>query len=119
CLFSSRRRHTRFSRDWSSDVCSSDLMEYGNYGYTDELTGARWTEWRINREDSVPRRHWHQDDPGVVPNLLVNGAGSPSGLCIYEGSLLPAGYQGQLIHAEAGQGAIRIYPVRAAGEGIQ
>src|SRR5690606_40400672 len=25
-FFSSRRRHTRFSRDWSSDVCSSDLM---------------------------------------------------------------------------------------------
>src|SRR5690606_34371800 len=25
-LFSSRRRHTRFSRDWSSDVCSSDLI---------------------------------------------------------------------------------------------
>src|SRR5690606_40184242 len=27
-LFSSRRRHTRFSRDWSSDVCSSDLGAY-------------------------------------------------------------------------------------------
>src|SRR5690606_40872662 len=25
---SSRRRHTRFSRDWSSDVCSSDLPLY-------------------------------------------------------------------------------------------
>src|SRR5690606_40396467 len=25
-FFSSRRRHTRFSRDWSSDVCSSDLI---------------------------------------------------------------------------------------------
>src|SRR5690606_40871983 len=25
-VFSSRRRHTRFSRDWSSDVCSSDLL---------------------------------------------------------------------------------------------
>src|SRR5690606_40152758 len=24
-FISSRRRHTRFSRDWSSDVCSSDL----------------------------------------------------------------------------------------------
>src|SRR5690606_40772067 len=24
----SRRRHTRFSRDWSSDVCSSDLIIY-------------------------------------------------------------------------------------------
>src|SRR6266511_4261620 len=25
-FFASRRRHTRFSRDWSSDVCSSDLQ---------------------------------------------------------------------------------------------
>src|SRR5207302_6799312 len=29
---SSRRRHTRFSRDWSSDVCSSDLgIAFGCY----------------------------------------------------------------------------------------
>src|SRR2546422_8269905 len=28
-FFSSRRRHTRCSRDWSSDVCSSDLLEEG------------------------------------------------------------------------------------------
>src|SRR3712207_8778437 len=26
CFFSSRRRHTRYWRDWSSDVCSSDLQ---------------------------------------------------------------------------------------------
>src|SRR5690625_6406352 len=26
-FFSSRRRHTRWPRDWSSDVCSSDLTE--------------------------------------------------------------------------------------------
>src|SRR5699024_11956745 len=26
-FFSSRRRHTRSKRDWSSDVCSSDLFE--------------------------------------------------------------------------------------------
>src|SRR5690606_40890274 len=32
-FFSSRRRHTRFSRDWSSDVCSSDLL----YGPTSTL----------------------------------------------------------------------------------
>src|SRR5690606_39486392 len=30
--FSSRRRHTRFSRDWSSDVCSSDL-QFADYIY--------------------------------------------------------------------------------------
>src|SRR2546429_1680359 len=28
-FFSSRRRHTRCSRDWSSDVCSSDLFMCG------------------------------------------------------------------------------------------
>src|SRR2546429_2662507 len=27
-FFSSRRRHTRCSRDWSSDVCSSDLLRH-------------------------------------------------------------------------------------------
>src|SRR5207247_4126124 len=26
-FFSSRRRHTRSTRDWSSDVCSSDLVQ--------------------------------------------------------------------------------------------
>src|SRR5690606_40364287 len=31
-FFSSRRRHTRFSRDWSSDVCSSDLPSAGGPG---------------------------------------------------------------------------------------
>src|SRR5690606_40789826 len=31
-FFSSRRRHTRFSRDWSSDVCSSDLKA-GDWRY--------------------------------------------------------------------------------------
>src|SRR3712207_8407809 len=30
-FFSSRRRHTRYWRDWSSDVCSSDLIRAGNY----------------------------------------------------------------------------------------
>src|SRR5690349_22264058 len=29
-FFSSRRRHTRSLRDWSSDVCSSDLRGHGN-----------------------------------------------------------------------------------------
>src|SRR5947209_19892347 len=29
-FFSSRRRHTRYWRDWSSDVCSSDLTHLSN-----------------------------------------------------------------------------------------
>src|SRR5690625_5744343 len=31
-FFSSRRRHTRWPRDWSSDVCSSDLVLRGRLG---------------------------------------------------------------------------------------
>src|SRR6266550_6160447 len=31
-FFSSRRRHTRCSRDWSSDVCSSDLLALAEQG---------------------------------------------------------------------------------------
>src|SRR6266566_4605957 len=30
-FFSSRRRHTRLQGDWSSDVCSSDLMAYRQF----------------------------------------------------------------------------------------
>src|SRR5690606_9230807 len=37
--FSSRRRHTRFSRDWSSDVCSSDLAAPG---WSQRGTGGGW-----------------------------------------------------------------------------
>src|SRR5690606_41153944 len=37
------RRHTRFSRDWSSDVCSSDLLaaRLGALGWIEEDLGAR------------------------------------------------------------------------------
>src|SRR2546422_6424574 len=41
-FFSSRRRHTRCSRDWSSDVCSSDLAaparEIFNLGCREKIT---------------------------------------------------------------------------------
>src|SRR5690606_39778257 len=35
-FFSSRRRHTRFSRDWSSDVCSSDLYSQVPWFWSDQ-----------------------------------------------------------------------------------
>src|SRR5690606_40652225 len=38
--FSSRRRHTRFSRDWSSDVCSSDLSSQQLEALTSEQVDA-------------------------------------------------------------------------------
>src|SRR3712207_5238592 len=39
-FFSSRRRHTRYWRDWSSDVCSSDL---GTFGKAEEIPSGDLT----------------------------------------------------------------------------
>src|SRR5699024_12008245 len=33
-FFSSRRRHTRSKRDWSSDVCSSDLISFTDHPFS-------------------------------------------------------------------------------------
>src|SRR5215813_7517689 len=44
-FFSSRRRHTRCGRDWSSDVCSSDLDRLGIP--TKEVLEAAATKWNF------------------------------------------------------------------------
>src|SRR5438046_3298595 len=70
------------------------LMEGGNYGFRGPLN-------RTWREDHGT--HFHAELPGVVPNIARLGAGAPCGLIVYEGTLLPEKYRGQLLHAEAGK----------------
>ena len=65
------------------------VMEHGNYGYVDEMTGAGWNSPYLGQPTEIPLRHWHLSDPGVVPNLLQTGAGAPCGICVNEGDLLP------------------------------
>src|SRR5690606_41178705 len=48
--FASRTPHTRCSRDWSSDVCSSDLGQYRRY------LGVIQSQGLIN---TVPGEPWH------------------------------------------------------------
>jgi putative membrane-bound dehydrogenase-like protein len=104
--------------DGNRGVRINFILENGNYGYTDELTGAGWRVKRTNQEDSIPLRHWHLNDPGVVPNLLQTGAGSPTGLLFYEGDLLPAPFRNQMIHCDAGPNAVRAYPLSKSGAGF-
>lgn len=114
-----------FGTIWQSDndddgnrgVRINYVMEYGNYGYKDEITGAGWRDDRTNIEAEIPLRHWHLNDPGVVPNLLQTGAGAPTGICLYEGDLLPKVFQGQIIHCDAGPNVVRAYPVKKDGAG--
>src|SRR5207247_8230194 len=62
-FFSSRRRHTRSTRDWSSDVCSSDLE--ANYRVSAVYQPARdsWLlppseELELRSEERRVGKHW-------------------------------------------------------------
>ncbi|MBD2703840.1 c-type cytochrome [Spirosoma sp. BT702] len=105
--------------DGNKSVRINYVMEYGNYGYTDEMTGAGWQANRDNIETEIPFRHWHLNDPGVVPNLLQTGAGSPTGIIVYEGKLLPEVFRNQVIHCDAGPNVVRSYPVQKNGAGYK
>ena len=116
-----------FGTVWQSDndddgnrgVRINFVMEFGNYGYKDELTGAGWRAPRTGMHADIPLRHWHLRDPGVVPNLLQTGAGSPTGIMIYEGNLLPKKFHNQIIHCDAGPNIVRSYPVKNDGAGYK
>src|SRR5216683_4748728 len=59
-FFSSRRRHTRSDRDWSSDVCSSDLIAVENEprvvpGDGDQLLMGRQIGEAEFRQTALPR----------------------------------------------------------------
>src|SRR5699024_11693127 len=56
-FFSSRRRHTRSKRDWSSDVCSSDLRTSGKLSEK-RRNSVRGIRKRIlfERRDRPPER---------------------------------------------------------------
>jgi putative membrane-bound dehydrogenase-like protein len=120
-----------FGTVWQSDndddgnrgVRINFVMEFGNYGFTDEMTGAGWgagwkkAQARGASEEERPFYHFHQYDPGVVPNLLQTGNGSPTGIAIYEGKLLPEIFRNQIVHCDAGPRVVRAYPVKNSGAG--
>src|SRR5699024_12662041 len=62
-FFSSRRRHTRSKRDWSSDVCSSDLLEYADVIHenpSNRLLVYRHDRLRLHHESHHPRPSLHR-----------------------------------------------------------
>jgi putative membrane-bound dehydrogenase-like protein len=102
--------------DGNQGVRINYVMEFGNYGYKDEFTGAGWNVARTGMSSVIAEKHWHLNDPGVVPNLLHTGAGSPTGITVYEGDLLPM-FRGHLIHCDAGPNVCRAYMVSPKGAG--
>jgi putative membrane-bound dehydrogenase-like protein len=78
------------------------VMPGGNYGYWPRGPG---------------QSHWHEEQPGVVPKILRTYFGSPTGMCVYEGTLLPRKYWGQLLHTDAGPRQARCYHLTPDGAG--
>src|SRR5438105_7840511 len=68
-FFSSRRRHTRSTRDWSSDVCSSDLRQEMNFTWK-SLEAAETALHRIRGEISK----FHPPAGGSNDKLLIGCA---------------------------------------------
>src|SRR5699024_12131386 len=93
-FFSSRRRHTRSKRDWSSDVCSSDLKGLsGTYaghtyqigkpsiftvvpdkikGHTDELSADGKTVVYIAKDDAVIGYIAMMDTPNQAAKAAID-----------------------------------------------
>jgi putative membrane-bound dehydrogenase-like protein len=78
------------------------VMPGGNYGYWPRGPG---------------QSHWHEEQPGIVPKILRTYFGSPTGMCVYEGTLLPEKYRGQLLHTDAGPRHLRCYHLTPEGAG--
>src|SRR2546422_10313833 len=80
-FFSSRRRHTRCSRDWSSDVCSSDLtlwlpgMDHAGIStqlmVTRELKKEGLTRHDLGREKFIERVwQWKKESGGQITKQM-------------------------------------------------
>ncbi|MDX1565692.1 MAG: HEAT repeat domain-containing protein, partial [Phycisphaeraceae bacterium] len=93
------------------------LMRHANAGYA-SADGHR--TWQADRrpDQSTAAAHWHQDDPGVVPYGDLYGAGSPTGMAVYEGDLFGEKYRGMLMSCEAGRNIVFGYHVKPKGAGL-
>src|SRR2546422_1651177 len=93
-FFSSRRRHTRCSRDWSSDVCSSDLEKtIPQEVRFDVIGGVSYTKGCYTGQETVSRLHFRGH-----PNRQLRGLAFEQPPA--EGGALP------VVHAEREVGRV-------------
>src|SRR3989454_5093389 len=105
-FFSSRRRHTRLQGDWSSDVCSSDLVAF------DDQTADRLKEDVARQRQAGLRCDWldggevRERWPGAAPECLgalfapEDGAVDPQAVaraCLADARRLGAAFQPEKI----------------------
>src|SRR5699024_11373949 len=70
-FFSSRRRHTRSKRDWSSDVCSSDLIDE-EYDITDKENAYELKDVRGEISFNDVKFKYNEADELVLNGIDMN-----------------------------------------------
>src|SRR5690606_40245646 len=83
-----RRRHTRFSRDWSSDVCSSDLIIAGQTPV--EIARRAVQAAKLGGHDVVildTAGRTHIDEPLMVEMAEIKAASNPHEILLVADSL--------------------------------
>ena len=78
-------------------------MDGGHYGY---------------KTPGSPR-HWGEEVPGNVPKIVGTGNGSPCGIMVYEGDLLPPEYRGAVFEVDAGSRQVNHFPLTRKGAAFQ
>src|SRR2546429_1717109 len=75
-FFSSRRRHTRCSRDWSSDVCSNSVIRHGQEGCEglSRISQSSWSDsslrqstWAAGSASTARKNSTESRQPGKGP----------------------------------------------------
>lgn len=99
------------------ETCRATWLMYGsNAGYF-STDGSRY--WKADRRpgQSTFEAHWHQDDPGVLPAGDNTGAGSPTGVLVYEGDAFGEQYRGMFLSVDAGRNIVFAYQPQMEGAG--
>lgn len=97
---------------------TSWLMEGSNAGYFSK-DGTRYWQGDRRLDQDIFTAHWHQEDPGVLKVGDKTGAGSPTGVTVYEGDALGEKYRGMLLSCEAGRNLVFGYKTSPNGAGFK
>src|SRR2546430_10334734 len=92
-FFSSRRRHTRFDCDWSSDVCSSDLLK--------ATIAAKNIGYELRCADPIPMDMEYTRDLGYCAAKYVLGGGNAAMISLQAGRFVPIPFAA-MIHPATG-----------------
>ena len=115
-LSSGHRNNYEAAVDSFGNVFGSDNDDDGNRGCRMYwvMAGGKY-----GYQHPGSSRHWAEELPGIIPKLVGTGNGAPSGLVVYEGSMLPEQYHGAVLQIDSGTHQVNSHPLVRHGAGFR